>query len=170
MGDLTSNRTIRILPAQYPMSQLYEWYKPMMSDVFSNSHVTMTDLSEGQNRIEIGVESLDEVPDLESILTHLGIPREAVIFSEIGRAVPLSHDLEDRATGGVIEGGYRISSSFGACTLGFNTARDGVAGFVTAGHCTFVSFLIATALLKAISWTSLGMSADGRKERSTTPA
>ena len=135
-GDLTSNRIIRILPAQYPMSQLYEWYKRMMSDVFSNPNVTMTDLSEGQNRIEIGVESLDAVPDLESILTNLGIPREAVIFSEIGRAVPLSHDLEDRATGGVVEGGYKISSSFGACTLGFNTERDGVAGFVTAGHCT----------------------------------
>ena len=69
-GDLTSNRIIRILPAQYPMSQLYEWYKRMMSDVFSNPNVTMTDLSEGQNRIEIGVESLDAVPDLESILAR----------------------------------------------------------------------------------------------------
>ena len=39
----------------------------MMSDVFSNPHVTMTDLSEGQNRIEIGVESLDAAPDLETI-------------------------------------------------------------------------------------------------------
>ena len=136
-SGLTTGRTLRIVPAQYTMSQLYGWYRQMMFAAFANSTVVvMTDLDEGQNRLEIGVESLNVVPDLERMLANLSIPREAVVISERERPISASHTLRDRATGGVIEGGYQISSSIGDCTLGFNTVRSGEAGFVTAGHCT----------------------------------
>ena len=100
----------------------------------------MADLREGKNRIEIGVERLDAVPALEAVLTSLNIPREAVHIAEVEREVFASHTVRERATGGEMEGGYQIARQTtggdGVCTLGFNTKRDGVKGFVTAGHCT----------------------------------
>ena len=135
-SDLTTRRQLRIVPAQYSMSQLYGWYGQMMWEAFRNPHVVMTDLDEGQNRLEIGVETLDAVDDLEEMLDNLNIPRKAVIISERERPVLASHRLTDRAVGGVIEGGYQITAAGLSCTLGFNTVRSSEAGFVTAGHCT----------------------------------
>ena len=138
--DLTKGKNIKIVPAQYSMSQLYDWYRQMMP-MFENSQVTMTDLQESRNRIEIGVDDLGVIPTLEAKLTQLNIPRESVIFSEVEFAVPLYHTLSDSAPDGELEGGYRIARSISdteeaQCTLGFNTDRDGDEGFVTAGHCT----------------------------------
>ena len=48
--------------------------------------------------------------------------------------------VRKRATDDEMEGGYQIATDTSdgdrLCTLGFNTERDGVKGFVTAGHCT----------------------------------
>ncbi|MCY4652312.1 MAG: hypothetical protein OXC95_04020 [Dehalococcoidia bacterium] len=139
-SDLTSGRNIEVVPAQYSISQLYNWYKQMLPSVGSNPHVTMTDLREGKNRIEIGVERLDTIPALEAALTNLNIPREAVHIAEVERGVFASHTIRKRATDDEMEGGYQIARSVPGgeshCTLGFNTVRGGVKGFVTAGHCT----------------------------------
>ncbi len=135
-SDLTGGRNIEVVPAQYSMSQLYGWYSQMMPAAFGDSRVVMTDLDESENRLEIGVDSLSVVPDLELMLGNLGIPREAVAFSERKRPSFTSHTLSSRAPNGVIEGGYQIARSGFSCTLGFNTERDGEDGFVTAGHCT----------------------------------
>ena len=135
-SNMTDGRVVQTITAQYSMSQLYGWYKAMMPVVFQNRHVTVTDLSEGQNRLLVGVDTLEAVPEVETILASLSIPREAVTISELGGAEPISHTLRERATSGDIEGGYQISSSLGNCSLGFNTDKDGDAGFVTAGHCT----------------------------------
>lgn len=140
-SDLTSGRSVEVVPAQYSMSQLYNWYKQMLPAVGSNPHVTMTDLQEAKNRIEIGVERLDAIPKLEAALTNLNIPDEAVhIVAEMEREVFATHTVRDRATDDEMEGGYQIATDTPGgdrlCTLGFNTKRDGVKGFVTAGHCT----------------------------------
>ena len=136
-ADATSRRELRLVPAQYSMSQLYGWYQQMQDDIWGISGVITTDLNEGRNRIEIGIENLEVVSDLQKSLTALAIPRKAVIFREREQPNFATHTLQDGATGGFLEGGYQVArSGSGGCTLGFNAQRAGVDGFITAGHCT----------------------------------
>ena len=136
-ASATQRRELRLIPAKYSMLQLYGWYSRMQAVVFRHPNVVMTDLDEGQNRIEIGVDSLDAVESLEASLASLDIPSKAVIIQVRERPTVASHTLQDRASGDEIEGGYQIQATgVGGCTLGFNVVRSGEAGFITAGHCT----------------------------------
>ena len=76
-------KEVRPLKAQYTIEQLNEYYKALGDIVFSFPDVNMTDLDEGQNRIEVGVDcDVDRVrPALRKLLPSLGIPIEAVVFS-----------------------------------------------------------------------------------------
>ena len=76
-------REVRPLKAQYTIKQLNEYYKALGEVVFSFPDVNMTDLDEGQNRIEVGVDcDVDRVrPALQKLLPSLGIPIEAIVFS-----------------------------------------------------------------------------------------
>ena len=147
-ADATSRRELRLIPAQYSMAQLYGWYQLAQTVVWNFPSVTMTDLDEGENRIEVGVENFAEVEQLRESLIRLGIPRKAVIVREREGERLETHRLTDRIPGDVLEGGYQISrpaasppGAIYACTLGYpveRTSLDGSvqAGFITAGHCT----------------------------------
>ncbi len=78
-------KEVRPLKAQYTIEQLNEYYTALGDIVFSFPDVNMTDLDEGLNRIEVGVDcesSLDRVRlALQEQLPSLGIPIEAVVFS-----------------------------------------------------------------------------------------
>ena len=133
----TEGRELRLVPGKFSIPKLHEWYGEMQTTVFANPHVVLTDLDEGLNRIEIGVDSLDVADQLRPSLASLGIPNEALIISLRARPVPATHTLRGRASGDKMEGGYQIKGKgLGNCTLGFNTVRAGEAGLVTAGHCT----------------------------------
>ena len=145
--SLTDGLELRLIPAKYSIHQLHEWYNEVRDVVWINPNVTFTDLQEGHNRIEVGVDSPDAVDAVKALLASLNVPQEAILVRVLGRLTPLNHTLQDSATGGVIEGGYQIQgedasgNSPGACTLGFNVVRSGrggfrEAGFITAGHCT----------------------------------
>ena len=134
-AGLTDRRELRLVPAQFSMLQLHEWYNQIPGLVFGDANVVLTDLDEDANRIEIGVDSLDETETLEDSLASANIPRKAVIIQVRARPQVTSHSLQDRATGGSMEGGYQTTGAR-KCTLGFNVVRDGENGFVTAGHCT----------------------------------
>ena len=140
-AGLTTRRELRLIQAQFPMSKLYEWYIELQGPVFRNPNVVMTDLDEGQNRIEIGMDDRDAIAGLRASLASLNIPEKAIVISVRERPVLAAHTLRNRATGNELEGGYQITGTvngaeLGFCTLGFNTIRNGEAGFVTAGHCT----------------------------------
>ena len=83
------------LQAQYAISQLRKWYEQMGqdTDIYSLPELTLTDLDEGKNRIEVGVaceSDRDRVrEELQKQLTPLGIPLEAIIVTVRGRAYPL---------------------------------------------------------------------------------
>ena len=135
----TQRRELRLIPATYSLIQLHKWYNDMQDVAFANPHVVMTDLDEGQNRIEIGVDNLDAEQALRASVISLGIPDKALVISLRERPILASHDLQDRASGDTMEGGYQINKgagNTGACTFGFNTERSGEAGFITNGHCT----------------------------------
>ena len=146
---VTEGRELRLIPAKYSMHQLHEWYRQIREVIRRNLNVTFTDLQEGHNRIEIGVASTDAVKAVEVSLASLDLPTDAIEVLVTGPPVPLSHSLQDRATGGVMEAGYQIGTRYvdvegrtlrGNCTLGFVVYRSeptrGEAGFITAGHCT----------------------------------
>ena len=80
---LRSIREIRPLQAQFTLKQLREWYDKDLIEArpLSLPEVTLTDLDEGKNRIEVGVgceRDRDRVhEELQKRLTSLGIPLEA---------------------------------------------------------------------------------------------
>ena len=76
-------REVRPLKAQHTIEQLSEYYKAVGDIVWSFPDVNMTDLDEGQNLIEVGVDcesSIDRVRlALQNQLPSLGVPIEAVV-------------------------------------------------------------------------------------------
>ncbi len=109
--DMASRRELRLVPAQYSMRQLYGWYKLMLDEVWSFSGVITTDLNEGKNRIEIGIENMELASEIQNSLVALAIPRKAIIFREREPVSFATHTLRDRAEGGFLEGGYQIGRS-----------------------------------------------------------
>ena len=136
-AGLTQRRELRLVPGQFSMLQLYEWYSQIPGLVSTDANVVLTDLDEDANRIEIGVDSLDATETFEASLASANIPRKAVVFQVRARPQFASHSLRDRATGGSMEGRYQIrGTGLGNCTLGFNVVRSGEDGFITPSHCT----------------------------------
>ena len=76
-------REVRPLKARYTIEQLVEYYKAVGDIVWSFPDVNLTDLDEGQNLIEVGVDcesSIDRVGlALQNQLPSLGVPIEAVV-------------------------------------------------------------------------------------------
>src|SRR5204863_7743993 len=70
---------------------------------------------------------------VELELSRVDVPREAVNFMETG-PIELKSSLNDKHV--PLVGGLEIGTSFSTCSLGFNARRAGVAGFVTASHCS----------------------------------
>jgi hypothetical protein len=74
-------REVRVVKADYSISQLNEWYGRMWNVVHTVEGVSWTDLNEGKNRIAIGmIARLGARQEMEALLTSLGIPLEAVII------------------------------------------------------------------------------------------
>ena len=88
-------RTIDPDASRYTLPQLHKWYDQLSqaTDIFGLPEVTLTDLDEGKNRIEVGVaceSDRDMVrEELQKQLTSLDVPLEAVIFTVRPRAYPL---------------------------------------------------------------------------------
>jgi hypothetical protein len=126
-------RPIRVLQGQYGFLQLKEWYDVMWTAVFTIPGVIVTDIQEAQNRLYVGVETLEIAGAVEAMLAQLGIPREAVIIEETAPEVPLT-SLQTRHR--PLVGGLQINFGSFLCTFGFNATRSGVRGGVTNSHCT----------------------------------
>ncbi len=145
--SFTDGREVSLIPAQFTMTQLHGWYTLMQDSVWAIPEVTMTDLQEAENRIDIGVHDLNARERVEAAVTALDIPSEAVAIHQAGRVTFDSHKLDSAIPGGKLEGGYQIAAQLTTslqklCTLGFPVERvdpDKSAttkGFITAGHCT----------------------------------
>lgn len=89
-------REVRALQGQYTITQLNEWDQRMLQDarIWVISEITISGVSEGRNRISIGVNSNEDVEKVqmavETVLADLGIPREAVVIRVVPRPTPLA--------------------------------------------------------------------------------
>lgn len=126
---------IRILPGQYSFRQLKEWSDRLLPHVLEIQGVVLTDIDEARNRLRIGVEDEAAAEAVRETLVSLGVPREAVIVEEVEPILPMA-TLRDMVR--PVIGGVQINFPGYLCTLGFAAVRSGIAGFVTASHCTNV--------------------------------
>lgn len=126
---------IRVIPGQYGFLQLKEWQGHMRADVLATPGVILLDIDESNNRLRVGVATLEGLGLVEEQLATLGIPREAVSI-ELTEPVQFAATLRNRRR--PLVGGLQISFGNFLCTLGFVTTRSGVKGMVTNSHCTNV--------------------------------
>jgi hypothetical protein len=111
-----------------------------------------TDISQRQNRLEIGIDSATAIPALRTALALSGIPSDAVLIEAV--PVPASmgtlpdQDLTDAEKPKTLRdefrplvGGLQIAvatkgiSSYATCTMAFPATLDKVQGVVTNEHC-----------------------------------
>jgi hypothetical protein len=138
-GEAQPARRVQILPARYGFRELKEWHDRLSPDALAMSGVVMTDIDDRNNRLTVGVESLDSRTAVEDKLVELGVPPEAVEVVETP-GVALENSLRDRhrpLVGG-LQIAFQRSGSTLLCTEGFNAVRAGIAGYVTNSHCTAI--------------------------------
>jgi hypothetical protein len=131
---------IRLIPADYSITQLTEWYTLMRQEVKSLPGVTSTGIDESGNRISVGVrnnEARDAIEgDLAKLLSNLGVPREAVNLKLFGLVRAFTHERLDEEVSLPAAGVQVQVTGLGECSVGFFTELNNVEGYVTAAHCT----------------------------------
>ena len=139
IAGLIQQRGTQVLQGRYGFEQLKEW-KDRLLTLHTIPGVVLSDIDDANNRLTVGVETLDVSSQVQQELGNLGIPLEAVNLEETGRIEYATHTLQSYWR--PVEGGFQIQfgsaigSTIGTCTLGFNAVRSGVSGFVTNSHCT----------------------------------
>jgi hypothetical protein len=131
-GERLSGRGVEILEGQYDFLALHRWQQQMSPAVLTLPGVVFTDIDETTNRLRIGItDSPGMTEAVGEYLSKLGVPREAVLFSETKEVWP---ELRNRRR--PLRGGLQINFGGFLCTLGFVASRQGITGFVTNSHCT----------------------------------
>jgi hypothetical protein len=139
---------VRIARAKYTFRELSRWRDLAFDNALGKiPGVVMLDLDEAHNRVALGINP--EVAGSEraegvarQTLRDLGVPEGALTFARVGhdRLLSAPYSITDQVDE-PLPGGLKIvlshnDNSTATCTLGFPAVRDGVAGFVTASHCT----------------------------------
>jgi hypothetical protein len=101
--------------------------------LFELAGVVFTDADETRGRLVVGVLDRGVEGLIRARLRMLGIARESVDVVET-EAIFQVTTLRDNVR--PVVGGLQIRFSQFLCSLGFNAIRAGVAGFVTASHCS----------------------------------
>ena len=148
-----------VVQGQYTITQLKSWYDDDLLPALGESEAvrngwTLTDLEEDKNRLEVGVESADLIPQVKALVAQAGIPADVVRVTVRGpfrsfnstsagesvtqqaEGIGLYHQtIRDRFR--PLFGGLQSEGDEnGLCTYGFNAIRSGVRGFVVPSHCT----------------------------------
>jgi len=145
---------LKLIPCEYTFRQLKAWHDHLGPAMQTIHGTVFTDIDDGKNRLEIGVESLALSPGIEGELSALDIPRGAVNIVEVPPATtegppdetpgPLADigpdgTLRDKfrpVVGGLqIEIAVKGLTPNSTCTLGFNAIRAKKPGIVTNDHC-----------------------------------
>lgn len=95
--------------------------------------VVFTDADETRGRFVVGVLNRGLETSVRARLSALGIPSESVDVIQTEAIVQVA-TLRDHLR--PVVGGLQIRFSQYLCSLGFNAERNGIAGYVTAAHCS----------------------------------
>jgi hypothetical protein len=128
-----SAAALRVLPARFAWTDLERWSAQASTEALAVPGAVFVDADEAGNRVHIGVEHVAAASRVRSMLARLGIPAAAAAVD----IVPPIHQVATlRTSVRPVVAGVQINFPGFLCTLGFNATRQGVAGFVTASHCT----------------------------------
>jgi hypothetical protein len=119
----------RVLNAQPPLEVLHQRLLP----VFELAGVAFTDADETSGRLVIGVLDREIEGLIRARLRVLGVLSETV---DVVETEPIFQVATLRNSVRPVVAGLQIRFSGFLCSLGFNSIRDGVSGFVTASHCS----------------------------------
>lgn len=147
-----AGKNVVVVKGKYSYSQLSRWkdaiFDEMRKDTFLGRYLSMTGPEETRNKVFIGVTKINDtiLDRIKTLAERLDIPLDAIMVEKTGYFVPDILNAEN-ATITISEvkfsrtdkirplvGGIKIQTSE-VCTLGFVAERNGVRGFVTAGHC-----------------------------------
>ncbi len=156
------SKGMELVPVRYSFIQLLDWKKQVEPIVWQIKGVTSLDVNEVNNNLTIGAEDQAAANEVNSKLSTLQLPEEALVVEIDEETKFLASPLETTGnlTNGLppehlrslqrpLVGGLEIKAyQRGACTLGFIAIRSGVRGFVTNSHCTRSQFSIASFLRK----------------------
>jgi hypothetical protein len=127
----TPRMGFRPVKGKYTFTQLNEWHQRHRLVTLSVPGVVMTSIKESQNRLLVGIMDASVAGSVERALKGTGVPLEAVSI-EVRKASRFAAEtLLDKVR--PLVGGLQID---GNCTMGVLAVRQGVAGFLTASHCT----------------------------------
>ncbi len=157
VAESYKGKNVVVVKGKYSYRDLYRWkdvmFDGMREDPLLKHYLSMTGPEEDKNKILIGLTVINNtVLDRVKILAEkLGIPLDAIIVERTGRFKPDIIESDRNVTVTISQvklsrtdrirplvGGIKIQSRR-ICTLGFIAVRNGVEGFVTAGHCGNVS-------------------------------
>ncbi|MGH7511652.1 MAG: hypothetical protein ACREOQ_01895 [Gemmatimonadales bacterium] len=128
-----SAAALRVLPGRFAWTDLERWSAQAATEALAVPGAVFVDADEAGNRVHIGVEHTGAASRVRSVLARLGIPAAATAVD----IVPPIHQVATlRTSVRPVVAGVQINFPGFLCTLGFNATRGGVAGFVTASHCT----------------------------------
>jgi hypothetical protein len=134
---------LRIRQGAYAYAQLEGWYRAARPHAFGVAGIILGDVDEAANRIRFGVANASAAAALQSAITQLGIPADAVIVQQRAPITTMATLRDDVSP---LQGGLQINflNAGGVvgvsllCTLGFNAVIDGVSSFITNSHCSQV--------------------------------
>jgi hypothetical protein len=127
---------VEVHQGDYDFRDLYAW-KGELRALLSREGMVSLDIDETRNRLVLG--ALPAFADalrgeLAGLLRSTSVPPAAVLV-EAGELTEPMMDLQDPFR--PVPSGVQIQNeNLGTCTLGVNTTRGDVRGFVTNSHCT----------------------------------
>lgn len=139
-------QNVRILRGQYDFRDLLT-YKQRLTDVMALPGVVLLDVDEGRNRVHVGVDrgvGTAAIDQVTAALSSFGVPKAAVIVDAVDPIFQLA-TVRDRVR--PVPAGVQIAFGGFVCSGGFNATRAGVAGLVTASHCTNVQGGVESTVL-----------------------
>lgn len=92
--EFLAGRTIVIVQAEYTYTQLQSWFKP---EIMAIPGVVTSGVSDGENRLLVGVRSEADVQAVRAELGKMGIPPEAVNVEVTAEVTTMALPLPDSA-------------------------------------------------------------------------
>src|SRR5438445_839077 len=123
---------VQTLKGTYGFHQLHAWYNHIGA-VFNIQGVVYKYIDENANILTVAVENQGLVASVQTEVSTTGVPQSAV---NIVTADPIYTQVTLQDQVRPIQGGLQIQFSNFLCSISYNAVRGGVAGFVTASHCT----------------------------------
>ena len=156
--DVVPSGGISLVKGDYSMVQLSGWYDDLRRAVAQSDDIrqglVFTDLQEGSNRLDVGVDREALVSKVKAVAADVGVPAGALrVFVEErfefwggpegdgGSSLDVgeigTHHQTIRHRFRPLFGGLQSEGDDrGICTYGFNAIRSNVNGFVVPSHCT----------------------------------